>query len=312
MHIYNDHHPIHTPRLGRGRDRMSDHEPPDRASVPVDAAQAAISALLMPLARLAVSQGLPFTAAESALKQAFVEAARQSLVDTGLPEHRLVSRISTSTGINRREVTRLTQATPGESKPVAVSIAAEVFTRWVTDPSLRSAQGHTQALKRLGPAPSFEALARSVTQDVHPRSLLDELCRLGLAQLDHHDDTVSLLREAFVPGADKQHMLAFLADNVGDHLRGAVHNVIASAPRQHFDQAVFADELSAESLDVVRQFVSSQWKRLLNEAVPLLEQRIEADRLAARPQDKRLRIGLYSYDENMQASPKKIQEEDNP
>ena len=277
---------------------------------PAHVAQAAISALLMPLARLAVSQGLPFGMAEDALKQAFVEAARQSLMGSGLPEHRLVSRISTSTGINRREVTRLTQQTPGGSKPAAVSLAAEVFTRWVTAQGLRSAQGQAQALTRLGPAPSFEALARSVTQDVHPRSLLEELCRLGMAQVDEGGDTVSLLRDTFVPGADKQHMLAFLADNVGDHLRGAVHNVIGAAPRQHFDQAVFADELSAETLDVARKFVSAQWKRLLDEAVPLLEQRMEDDRLAGRAQVKRLRIGLYSYDDDMQTDPTEIQGKD--
>ena len=272
---------------------------------PSNAAPAAISALLLPLARLAVAQGVPFSVAEAALKQAFVEAARAALRDAGLPEHRLVSRISTSTGINRREVTKLTQAGPSDPQPVAVSLAGEVFTRWVTDKTLRTRQGQLQALKRSGPAPSFDALARSVTQDVHPRSLLDELCRLGMAQLDQDLDTVSLLRDTFVPGADQQHMLAFLADNVGDHLNGAVSNVTGQG-QKHFDQAVFADELSTESMAQVQQFVSSQWKRLLDEAVPLLEQCIEDDRLAARAQDQRVRIGLYSYSDDMPMSgPKK-------
>lgn len=274
----------------------------DTASLPPapsedDAAQSALSALLRPLARLAVARGVPFAAVEAGLKQAFVEAAQQALRDAGLPEHRLVSRISTSTGINRREVTRLTQAPSGHRAPVGPSPANEVFTRWVSDRSLRASRGKLKPLKRQGPAPSFEALARSVTQDVHPRSLLEELCRLGLARVDEESDTVSLLREAFVPGGDQQHMLAFLADNVGDHLNGAVSNVVGDA-RRHFDQAVFADELSSESLEVVHQFVSAQWKRLLNEAVPLLEQRIEEDRQAARTQDQRVRIGLYSYDDD--------------
>ncbi|RZL03102.1 MAG: hypothetical protein EOP36_06140 [Rubrivivax sp.] len=264
---------------------------------PSNAIPSAISRLLLPLARLAVSQGVPFSVAEAALKQAFVDAAREALVDAGLPEHRLVSRISTSTGLNRREVTRLTQAELHQAKPAAVSLAGEVFTRWLTDKALRNRQGQAKPLPRMGPAPSFEALARSVTQDVHPRSLLDELCRLGLAQLDQEHDTVSLLREAFVPGSDQQHMLAFLADNVGDHLSGAVANVRGQGP--HFDQAVFADELSGESLALVRQFVSGQWTRLLNEAVPLLEQCIEDDRQAARPQDQRVRIGLYSFTGDM-------------
>lgn len=272
--------------------RMSEQDPSN-------AAPAAISALLLPLARLAVAQGVPFSVAEAALKQAFVQAARETLVEAGLPEHRLVSRISTSTGLNRREVTRLTQTEASVSQPAAVSSAAEVFTRWVTDKALRTRQGKVKPLARTGPAPSFDALARSVTQDVHPRSLLEELCRLGMAAVDPERDTVSLLRDAFVPGSDQQHMLAFLADNVGDHLSGAVSNVMGQGRPPHFDQAVFADELSGESMALVRQFVSGQWQRLLSEAVPLLEQCIENDRQAGRAQDQRVRIGLYTYSDDM-------------
>ncbi|MBA4110338.1 MAG: hypothetical protein C0487_12175 [Leptothrix sp. (in: Bacteria)] len=262
----------------------------------------AFSALLAPMARLAVSQGLPFPAVEALLKRSFVDAARQALVEAGLPEHRLVSRISTSTGIYRREVSRLTQANPTEeaARPASRSLASEVLAQWLTDPQYRAASGGFSPLRRQGPAPSFESLARSVTQDVHPRSVLEELCRLGMAEVDGEEDSVRLLRASFVPRGDQAQMLSFLADNLGDHLSGAVHNVMGNqAPRQHFDQAVFADELSQESLEVVRTFVSGQWQRLLNEAVPLLEQRLADDQAAARRRDRRVRIGLYSYDDLM-------------
>jgi hypothetical protein len=260
---------------------------------------AAIEALLGPLARLAVDQGITVAVIEEALRRAFVESAKRTLVASGLPEHRLVSRISTSTGLTRREVARLNEELAAGVKVPGGSLAAEVFTRWVTDRALKTTRGKAKSLPRTGPAPSFEALARSVTQDVHPRTLLDELCRLGMAQLDADSDTVSLLKTAFVPDGDQQQMLHFLAANVGDHLSGAVSNVMGRQPRSHFDQAVFADELSAESLPLVHEFVASQWKRLLNEAVPMLEQRIEADKQAGRVQDKRIRIGLYGYEDDM-------------
>lgn len=263
-----------------------------------DATTSALSALLVPLARLAVSQGVGVQVVEELLRVAFVDAARQALVGAGLPEHRLVSRISTSTGLTRREVARLTQPEPAQARPVGGSLASEVFTRWVTARGLRSPKGEMRPLRRTGPAPSFEALARSVTQDVHPRTLLEELCRLGMAEVDEERDTVVLTRDAFVPGEDKQHMLGFLAGNVGDHLNGAVFNVLSQPDaRKHFDQAVFADELSPESLAVVREFVISRWKNLLDDAVALLERRIEEDKAEGRAQDRRVRIGLYSFDE---------------
>lgn len=282
---------------------MSEPERPIGGQTAGDAVHTAISALLVPLARLAVSQGMPFMAVEAALRRAFVDVAREALVDAGLPAHRLVSRISTSTGLTRREVTRLTQPAVDDAPAAGGgSLAAEVFTRWVTDRSLRSAKGLVQPLQRIGPAPSFESIARSVTQDVHPRSLLEELCRLGMASVDESSDMVTLLKEAFVPDGDQQHMLAFLADNVGDHLSGAVDNVMAHGRSLHFDQAVFADELSAESLTVAHTFIAGQWQRLLSEAVPMLEQCIADDHAAGRMQDKRVRIGLYSYEDGMRGA----------
>src|SRR5438132_246446 len=79
----------------------------------------------------------------------------------------------------------------------------------------------------LARAPSFESLAHSITRDVHPRTLLEELTRLGLARVDDRDGRVHLLHTAFVPRADRDRMLAFLGANVGDHLAAAVDNVQA-------------------------------------------------------------------------------------
>jgi Family of unknown function (DUF6502) len=262
----------------------------------------ALSALVVPMARLAVARGLRFAAVEELLKQAFVAAATQALREAhpNVASHRMVSRISTTTGIHRREVTRLSQQTEETSSHARPSLATEVFTRWITDGSLRTADGQMASLKRQGPAPSFESLAQSITRDVHPRSLLDELCRLGLAAWDETSDEVSLQSQAFVPKGDMARMLAFLGDNVGDHLQAAVSNVLSGeAAPTHFEQAVFSDELSAQALPVIKAMVQAHWQQLLAESVPLLEKLIEQDRQAGRPQDQRVRIGLFSYSETV-------------
>jgi hypothetical protein len=259
----------------------------------------AIGALFVPLARLALSQGLTAPMIEEALRMALVQVCKEGLLAQGLPEHRLVSRISASAGLTRREVDRLNEQLAQGRSPHGHSLAAEVFTRWVTDPALRPTRGKPRKLPRHGEAPSFEALAKSVTQDVHPRTLLDELCRLGMAELDDSGETVTLLKSAFVPDGDQQQMLGFLAANVGDHLAGAVSNVMGEAERQHFDQAVFADELSVASLPIIHDFVRKQWKTLLGEAVEMLEARIAADHEAGLEARQRVRIGLYCYDAQM-------------
>ena len=172
----------------------------------------------------------------------------------------------------------------------------EVFAHWLGSRVYRDRKGLPRVLPRLGPEPSFETLAQAVTRDVHPRSLLDELIRLKLATIDESADTVALLRDGFVPSGDRVRMLAFLSDNVGDHLAAAVDNVLGDG-RRHFEQAVYADGISAASMDAVRALVGPQWKKLLEALVPPLETMVQTDAdlpVAAR---RRVRIGLYAFDD---------------
>jgi Family of unknown function (DUF6502) len=251
----------------------------------------AMQALLEPLAALAVARGLSFASVDELLRAAFVAAAHAA--HSGLPEHRRVSRISAATGIHRREVTRLTQRAPRATANTR-SVPSEVFARWTTAPEYLDAKRRPRVLPRVGPAPSFEALAQSVTRDMHPRSVLEELLRLGMAGHDAAADTVAPLRNAFVPRADRARMDAFLGANVGDHLRAAVANVLGGRSA-HFEQALFADGLGEASLQQLRERVATQWRTLTAELVPVLEGMVAADAGLPDGERRRVRVGLYSF-----------------
>ena len=274
----------------------------------------ALRQLLVPLAQLAVERGLPHAPVDEMLRTAFVAAAHAA--HPQLPEHRRVSRVSAATGINRREVLRLATLAGNAPEPVK-SHASEVFAHWTTHPDYTDKRGRPRRLPRVATddAPSFESLARAVTRDMHPRSLLEELLRLGLATLDAKRDTVELVRDAFVPRGDESRMLGFLGANVGDHLSAAVSNVLADGPT-HFEQAMFASGLSERSLVALRTVIAAQWRQLTAELVPQLEQMLaqdDADRAAltagvgagaagsdAASSDtaaagQRIRIGLFTY-----------------
>lgn len=261
----------------------------------------ALAGLLASVGRLAVGRGLPYAVAEELLRQAFVQAASDA--HPGLPEHRKVSRISATTGINRREVTRLVQqradAAAGGPTPAPRSPASQVFAHWRTAPEWRDGEGRPRVLPRLGPAPSFETLAQDVTRDVHPRSLLDELVRLQLATWDEAADTVTLVRETFTAPGDVVRQLGYLGANVGDHLGAAVANVLGGRerahPREHFEQAISATGLSQDSIDAVHPVVQAHWQQLLKALVPLLEARVAADETLDPPPQGRVRVGLFSF-----------------
>ena len=263
--------------------------------LPLEALLAAFRSVLRPLARLAVASGLTYPRIDEVLREVMVEAA--SAAHSSLPPQRRVSRISTTLGLHRREVTRLSRQ---DNAPAAVppSHTTRLFLKWQSDPRLRDSAGNLLSLPRQGAGLTFETLAQQVTRDVHPRSLLGELCRLGLARHDEGQDVVTLLVDAFVPRGDKGRMLGFLGANVGDHFEAAVTNVLGDG-REHFEQAIFADELSTESVRAFRDTITRQWQVLRAAAVPALETLIEVDRATGRKQDQRLRIGLFSWSEPM-------------
>ena len=286
--------------------------PPSMAALNAeqDALLAALEPVLAPLAQLCIGKNLTIQLVEEQLRAAFVKAAHE--VHSDLPGQRLTSRISTTTGLTRRAVARLERRRAAPPQPVRRSPVAELFTRWASDPSLQNPEHHPLALPRQGPMPSFETLAQSVTRDVHPRTLLEELSRLKLARHDEATDTVHLLRDAFVPRGDWARMIAFLGSNVGDHLRAATANVLGDG-RQHLEQAISADELSEESLAAAQHLMAQQWRDLLAEVAPQLEALIAADRAAGRVQNRSLRVGLYTWSQPMpDAEPHSNSKESNP
>src|SRR5512138_140954 len=143
-----------------------------------DATMAALRQVIAPLAELAVQNGLPYATVEEIVRRAFVAAADAAYRD--LLPHRKVSRVSITTGINRREVARLLTVirdVEASQQWPRRSAASELFAHWVSDARYRDAQGRPRVLRRQGRAPSFESLARAITRDVHPRSILEELVR---------------------------------------------------------------------------------------------------------------------------------------
>jgi hypothetical protein len=252
---------------------------------------AALSSILAPVASLCLDKGVTIQAVEQLVRQAFVAAARQS--SPGTNPDRLTSRISTMTGLTRREVDRLAAA-PARQPSQTRSAVTELLTHWISQPGYTDADGYPLPIARLGAAPSFEALANMVTKDVHPRSLLAEMIRLDLVAVDAQSDQVALVKSAFVPSGNWSHLVGLLGANVGDHLQAAVDNVLGQGT-EHFEQALFADELSLASVQAARPLIARFWRDMMTRLGPQLHALMAADAAAGRPCDQSIKVGLYTW-----------------
>ena len=247
-------------------------------------------ALLVPLARWLVHNGVPYSSFAPALKSVFVEAARRELAESGGKQ--TDSALSVLSGVHRRDIRALADDAHTQAQPKAPSVASQVFTRWLTDGELRDKADRPIALPKSGPAPSFEALARQVSSDVHPRTLLAEMLRLELVRVD--DDRVHLQAHAFVPQHGFDEMAELFAANAADHLAAAVHNLRSDGAERMLEQSMFASGLSPRSTQALGTLARKLWRNALQQMVREATPRYQQDQKADQG-TMRMRFGVYYY-----------------
>lgn len=143
------------------------------------------------LAALSVGTGVGFPEVSQLLKKAFVEAAAMVVNVGSNPRDRSsVSRLSAATGLNRRAVTEILQAGTASHGP-RETLSEKVRKRWCEE--LSKPGQWSRKIPKSGEPVSFESLARSVTTDVHPRTVLMEMTRLSMVRYDSKPGVVTLL-----------------------------------------------------------------------------------------------------------------------
>ena len=266
---------------------MSDSESQTRQS----AVLRALARVLRPVARLLIAGGVPIQAASESLKRAYVEAAQKHFRDEAGTD----SRLSLLTGINRKEVRRLTTPAADEWGPESVtSFASAVYTAWTLRDEWRGPDGKPRALPLRGEG-SFDVLVKGVTRDLRPSSVLAELVRLGYAEAGE-DDTVRPAGDAFLSRREFSDRLGPLAENLQDHADAAVANVLATSP-PFLERTLFADELSEESAKALQEEARLQWKRVHDELITRADALEAEDRRLGRKAQTRIRVGIYVYAE---------------
>ncbi|MFO1216854.1 MAG: DUF6502 family protein [Burkholderiaceae bacterium] len=254
-------------------------------------------ALLVPLARWLVRNGVPYASFAPAMKTVFVEAARRELA--GHDGKITDSALSVLSGVHRRDIREMgAAATPSAAQPKAPSVASQVFTRWLTDAALRGRDDQPVPLPKTGDGLSFDTLARQVSSDVHPRTLLAEMQRLGLVAID--GETVRLQAQAFVPQEGFEEMAELFSANVSDHLAAAVHNLHGDTPK-FLEQSVFGGGLSEKSAAALGATARRLWKDAFRQMAAEAGAHLKRD---AKQHDTsmRMRFGVYFYAEPKEAA----------
>lgn len=263
----------------------------------------AVLRCLRPLVRLLVREGVSYPALAAALKGVFVDAAQAELQRQGMKQ--TASALSLLSGVHRKDLRDMTQAsTRGAGSPersVRLSLIGQIVGRWMAGRAWQSTQGPSKAqprrLPRNGSARSFEALVASVSKDVRPRAVLDEMLRLGV--VEETPEGVSLVAAGLAPRQGFDAMAEALAVNLQDHAAAAVANL---HERHNFlDQAIYVDEITPASAAQLQRMAAEAWQAAFAKLMPAAQALCEADLRDVEPAQRRqrLRFGVYVFEDRM-------------
>lgn len=254
---------------------------------------AAVLRLLKPVVRLLLRHGVAYPAFAAALKQVFLDAAVDELRSTG--QKQTDSAVSLLSGVHRRDVRTLARGPAAEpsTEEEPKNLASEVVARWLSALDYLDEEGLPKALPRYGDAPSFDSLVKAVSHDIRPRAILAELERLGIA--GKTGSQVHLLAPGFVPRQGFAELVGLLRDNVHDHLAAATLNL--DGQHNFLEQAVFVDELTAESAHLLHAVSAKAWRQAFRTVMREAQARYDHDQAHAPAEQRthRARFGSYFY-----------------
>ena len=245
------------------------------------------------LSRWLVKSGVGHQEFSEAMRALFYNAALEEIEQLG--QKKTDSALSLLSGLNRREVSQLRQnygehrytQTHLETQPA--NVPSRVIALWLH-------LGLPSIIPTCGPEASFEALVKQISTEKHPRSILSELIRLKL--VIETGQNVFLQTQSFSPNPKEHITKQIFSENIADHLAAGIANL--TEHNEFLEQAVFADELTQESVNYLKQKSNILWqqysKNILDEAI----QRCNLDQGKAHAR-YRFRLGMYQYDTHEQS-----------
>ncbi len=254
----------------------------------------AIEFLLYPLVRLIIARNVSYGTLADITKFVMVKEAEKLLAakNSGTISD---SRLSVVTGIHRKEVKRIRALKSNDIGDYEPSLASQVVAKWAGEKKLRSriSMYKLRRKKANDTDYDFDDLVRSISKDIRPRVVLEELIDRGLVT-ETEDDCLELHPENLALKQDQEETLHYLSLNIHDHLSTSVDNLINQKQKQ-FDRCVHYHGLSADAVGALRKLAEEKAMQTL------VEVNTEAQALINDPKntgDLRMNFGSYFFEEN--------------
>ncbi len=230
---------------------------------------AAFRVLMGPLVRILLRQGISYAEYSEVAKAVYVEVALKDFKVTGRKATR--TRIAVMTGLTRKEVKRVIDEAVKERFELKTSFnrLGRVLVGWHTDAEFTGPYGMPLELQYETGNPgdaTFSVLVKKHSGDMSPRSILDELIRVGAVR-ETDADWYRVMRREYIPEAKGTHTFERTGVVVRNFVNTVDFNMTKSAPgKGRFERHVTADDgIRKEDLPKFDQYLRERCQALLEE-----------------------------------------------
>ena len=258
----------------------------------------AYQVLLGPLIRILLRQGISYAEFSEIAKAVYVEVALKDFKVAGRKATR--TRVAVITGLTRKEVKRvIDEAIKDRYEPKSkFSRLGRVLVGWHTDTDFTGPYGLPLELQYETNNPgelTFAELVKRHSGDMSPRSILDELIRVGAVR-ETDAGWYRVLRREYITDAQGRDTFERTGFIVRNFVNTVDFNMTKSAPgKGRFERHVFpADGLRVEDMPLFDAFLRERCQTLLEELDNWLAKQPVPD---AKKGDRVMHtgVGVYHY-----------------
>ncbi len=258
----------------------------------------AVFKILSKLVRILIHNGVSYQTFSEIAKWTYVDVAKKDFV---LPyKKNTQSRISTLTGVRRQDIKNIIGMPPPSEKVPALEYnrAARIISGWIREPFFCDGNGNPRELPLDGRGPSFKELVKRFSGDLHPRTLIDELVRVGAVEMTEKN-TVRLLVKAYVPANCQEEKIDILGTDTAQFIATIDHNLRHSETESHLQLKVSSDELHPEALPKLKKIAKEKALSLLQDLDQWMSTHgTQGDKIRSGSKDRvTAGLGVYYFEE---------------
>ena len=258
---------------------------------------AAIARILRPLIHILIRNGISYVTFADLAKWLFVDVAKREFAIEARKQ--TISRVSVITGLNRKEVKRVSELPVPDDRPSSerYNRAARVIAGWRRDKMFRNDKGKPSALPLSGEGATFQTLVKKYSGDMPFRAVLDELIRVG-AVLQTDDGRVHLSARAYLPAGDETMKIHILGTDVAHLISSIRHNLKPDARGPFYQRKVLYDNLPDGVLPAFRKLSAESGQKLLEKLDGWLSDRDRDTGQGGSGTDRNVAgLGIYYFEE---------------